>query len=206
MIKFEIRNVFTGKVQFTAEIDCDGDESLSIKIGLAVKWAIKIGANLTGADLTGANLSDADLWNTDLTGANLSGADLTGADLSGANLTDANLRNTDLSGAYLSGAYLRNANLSGAYLDYDIQPGLLKEIANNVAADENLLGMGSWHSDCGTTHCLAGWASALNSRAKELEAKLGPQVAGLLTLGPEAHKHFFDNKVEALEFLKTKIS
>ena len=81
-IKFNVLNCFSDKVQFTAEIDCADSAAASIKLGLAVKWAIK-------------------------TGADLSGADLSGADLSGANLSGANL-----SGAYLSGAYLSRAYLS----------------------------------------------------------------------------------------------
>ena len=116
MIKYEIKNRFTGAVQFTAEIDCDESESISVKVGLAVKWAIKRGANLSGAYLSGAYLSRADL-----SGANLSGAYLSRADLSDANLSDANLSRADLSDAYLSradlsDAYLSRADLSGANL------------------------------------------------------------------------------------------
>ena len=89
--QFEIKNRFTGNVQFTAEIECDEDTSLRVKIGLAVRWAIKSdadlrGANLSDANLSGANLSDANLRGADLRGADLSGADLSGADLRGANL------------------------------------------------------------------------------------------------------------------------
>ena len=58
MIKFNILNRFSGAIQFTAEIDCKDDELVSIKIGLAVKWAIKSGANLNGADLSRADLGD----------------------------------------------------------------------------------------------------------------------------------------------------
>ena len=71
MIKFNILNRFSGAIQFTAEIDCKDDELVSIKIGLAVKWAIKSGAYLSGADLSRAYLSGANL-----NGANLSRADL----------------------------------------------------------------------------------------------------------------------------------
>ena len=81
MIKFEIKNRFTGTVKFTAEIDCERGASRSIKIGLAVKWAIKNSADLTDTDLIGANLRD-----TDLIDANLTGTDLTGADLRDTNL------------------------------------------------------------------------------------------------------------------------
>ena len=63
-IKFDVRNRVTGAVQFTAEIECAADALTSVKLGLAIKWAIKSRANLSGADLSGAYLS----------GANLSGA------------------------------------------------------------------------------------------------------------------------------------
>lgn len=78
-MKLDITNRFTGAVQFTAEIECADGASASIKVGLAVKWALK-----NGADLRGADLSDADLRGADLSGANLSGAYLGGADLGGA--------------------------------------------------------------------------------------------------------------------------
>ena len=79
-MKLEVKNRFTGDVQFTAEIDTDS-ESNSVRLGLAVKWA-----RSSGADLSGAYLRDADLR----------GAYLSGADLSGANLRDANLSGADL--------------------------------------------------------------------------------------------------------------
>ena len=73
-MKFDILNRFTGAVQITAEIECGDNELTSIKLGLAVRWAFKSGADLSGADLSRADLS----------GANLRGANLSGADLSGA--------------------------------------------------------------------------------------------------------------------------
>ena len=76
-MKFEVKNRFTGDIQFTAEIECAVDALPSLKLGLAVKWALK-----EKADLRDANLRDADL----------SGANLRGADLSGADLRDADLR------------------------------------------------------------------------------------------------------------------
>ena len=111
MNKFDILNRFSGAVQFTAEIDCPEDAPTGVKIGLAVRWALKSRANLSGANLKGANLSDANL-----SGANLSDANLSDAYLSGANLSDANLSGAYLSGPYMSGANLSRANLSGAYL------------------------------------------------------------------------------------------
>jgi uncharacterized protein YjbI with pentapeptide repeats len=120
MIKFDVKNRFTGAVQFTAEIDCGDDASPGIKLGLAVTWAKKEDANLRGADLRGADLRGADLWDANLRGAdlwdaNLRGADLRGVDLRDANLRGADLRGADLRGADLRGVDLRDANLRGAH-------------------------------------------------------------------------------------------
>jgi uncharacterized protein YjbI with pentapeptide repeats len=113
-MQFGIRNRWTGALQFSADIACDEDTPPRIKIGLAVKWAYKSGADLSGADLRGADLRDAVL-----SGAVLSGADLRGADLRGAVLRDA-----VLSGAVLSGADLRGADLRGA----DLRDAVLSEL------------------------------------------------------------------------------
>jgi hypothetical protein len=115
-MKFEIKNRFTAAVQLTAVIECKNAEPESVKIGLAVKWAIENRADLSGADLRSADLSGADLRSADLRGADLRSADLRGADLRDADLRDAYLRSADLSGADLSGADLRDAYLSGADL------------------------------------------------------------------------------------------
>jgi Pentapeptide repeats (8 copies) len=118
---FEIRNRWTGAVKFTAEIECTDSDSYGVKVGLAVKWAIKMRAVLTGADLTGAVLTDADLTRAVLTGANLTDAvltraDLTDADLTGAVLTRADLTRADLTRAVLTGANLTRADLTRADL------------------------------------------------------------------------------------------
>ena len=58
MISFEIRNRWTNEVQVTAQIDCAPDAPVSIKLGLAVRWAVKEKANLSGANLREAYLSE----------------------------------------------------------------------------------------------------------------------------------------------------
>ena len=103
-MKFAVENCRSGEVQFTAEIECDEAEATSVKLGLAVKWALESGANMRDANLYGANLCGADLY-----GANMRGANLYGADLCGANLCGANLCGADLCGANLYGADLRDA-------------------------------------------------------------------------------------------------
>lgn len=90
MIKFDVTNRFSGEVQFTAEIDCAENEPRSIKLGLAVKWAIKARANLTGANLTGAKLTGAYLTDAYLARANLTGAK--GLDLPPPDVAEARIR------------------------------------------------------------------------------------------------------------------
>jgi len=115
-MKYEIKNRWTGAVQFTAEIECSEDAQVGVKVGLSVKWAVAHDADLAGANLTGANLVRADLTGANLTGANLAGANLAGADLTGANLAGANLAGANLAGADLAGANLVRADLTGANL------------------------------------------------------------------------------------------
>lgn len=45
-MKFDILNRYSGEVQLSAEIDCSVDAPPSLKLGLAVKWAVKERANL----------------------------------------------------------------------------------------------------------------------------------------------------------------
>ncbi len=83
MIRFEVKSRSIDAVQFTAEIECDAREARSVKLGLAVIWAFRTGANLKGAHLRGAHLRGAHLGGADLVSAHLGGADLGGADLGG---------------------------------------------------------------------------------------------------------------------------
>ena len=59
LLKFDVLNRWSGEVQFSAQIDCPADDLPSVKLGLAVKWAVKNGADLYGADLSGADLYGA---------------------------------------------------------------------------------------------------------------------------------------------------
>lgn len=92
LLKFDVLNRWSGEVKFTAEIDCAADALPSVKMGLAVKWAIKSRADLAGAYLAGAYLAGADLAGADLAGANLAGAYLARADLARADLVDGGQR------------------------------------------------------------------------------------------------------------------
>ena len=127
-IPFEIRNRWTNAVQVTAQIDCPPDAPESLKLGLAVQWAVKERADLSGADLRGAYLP----------GANLSGANLSGADLRGVHLRDA-----DLTGAKNIDSMVMPDGLTFAEYKRDVVPALLT--AGGKTLDE-IREAGAW--DC----------------------------------------------------------
>jgi len=167
------------------------------------------GAWLRGANLQGANLRDADLYGANLSGANLCAADLRDANLQDANLYDANLRAADLRGANLQDANLYGVNLCQAGLDGAIGLPIasdsqerLKAVAQQVLDQPDSLQMGDWHSKCGTTHCLAGWAIHQAGPIGEILEELhGPYLAGLLLLGTEAAEHFFESNFDVVSWL-----
>ncbi|QNH21210.1 Pentapeptide repeats (8 copies) [Xanthomonas sp. GW] len=191
-MKFEIKNRWTGNVQYTCELSAEiAGKSYGLQLGFAVKSAVASGAvlrdaDLRGADLRGADLSGADLRgavlrDADLSDADLRGADLRGADLSGADLRGAVLRDADLSGADLRGADLRGAVLRGA--DGHACPVVIKNIHQAVyaaASKPAALDMGSWHT-CNTTHCRAGWVVTLaGDGGRALEYAFGTSAAAAL--------------------------
>ena len=77
-MQFEIKSRWSGAVIFTAYIEADESASASIKLGLAVKEAVKARADLSCANLRDADLSCADLRDADLREADLRGAYLNG--------------------------------------------------------------------------------------------------------------------------------
>jgi hypothetical protein len=79
------------------------------------------------------------------------------------------------------------------------EPALIKNIAEHVLAAPNGLHMGDWH--CGTAHCLAGWATVLNTTAQAIEQKTDTETAGCIALPSYAHLFFSDNET-VLQVLK----
>lgn len=177
------------------------------------------GANLRGADLRRADLEGANLEEANLRGANLEGANLEGVNFCGADLRRADLSRADLSRANLEGVNLYRVDLAGAnfgpvYIDI---PVTLEEVRAVILANKDRLNMESWHgddewhngvakpvNDCGTTHCVAGWAHHLAAlkRPELLDPKVNVYLVGRLALGDAAAEHFFDDEEEALEWLE----
>ena len=70
MTTMEIKHRETGAVLFSGDLPAEHDgASASVRLGVAVKLAVKADAYLAGADLTGANLARAYLAGADLTRA-----------------------------------------------------------------------------------------------------------------------------------------
>jgi len=93
---------------------------------------------------------------------------------------------------------------------------LLYKIAKIVEYNDSLLDMESWHMDiedldgdaqdsindqhpCGTVHCIAGWACALDKYANDLEIRYGTSIAGKVCLPQESHKYFYYTEVCYIE-------
>ena len=110
-INLDVFNRFSGAVQFTAKIEYRETDSTALRLGLAVKWAHKTGANLDGANLDGADLDGANLVGVNLDGANLIRASLVGATLVGTSLVGARL-----DGARLDGTRLADADLGAQWI------------------------------------------------------------------------------------------
>lgn len=113
MIRFDVLNRFTGETQFSTEIDCGEDADRSIKLGLAVQWALE-----NGADLRGASLRNADLRGADLSGADLRGADLRNADLRGVDLSGVDLRGADLWSVVGEKKYIKSLQVEDYSISY----------------------------------------------------------------------------------------
>ena len=120
-VLMDVRNRWTGDIQFTAEIETGNGLLPPERLGAAIVWARRKGLGLSGANLLGADLRGADLRGADLRGSTLRGADLRRTDLreavlSGVDLRNADLREAILGDAILNGADLRGADLSGTVL------------------------------------------------------------------------------------------
>ena len=175
--------------QLLAIIEASSDERALEMLKLGLRWAdLRCRPRIREANLSGADLMHADLSRLDLQRANLSRANLTGAILTGAHLGGADLR-----GALLRGCCLKDANLCGAQLvgaDFgDKYSGITiptiddihVRLRDVIGEDGCRLKMSKWHSECGTTHCRAGWVVTLaGENGRALEEAAGTAIAAAL--------------------------
>lgn len=93
-------------------------------------------------------------------------------------LRGANLRDADLRGAILTGADLRGAIPTGP-----VVPNIHVKLADAVQGAPQLFDMRSWRNrtECGTSHCRAGWVVELAGKEGEkLEKRVGIAAAAAL--------------------------
>ena len=184
--------------------------------------------NLEDADFTGSNLEDATFnfcrfTHADFRGVNLSGATFADCYLfrswfEKSDMTNVTVKNTEFRHCNFTGAttYGLFARICGRNTTFARSVGLvynptgserlLERIAAIVANAPESFRMKEWHSTCGTKHCLAGWAAHLSPEAGRIEMQTNTEIAGLLTLGSEAHAIFFataDEDDSALEYLRS---
>lgn len=87
----------------------------------------------------------------------------------------------------------------------------LRDVAKAALASDDALDMGYWHNECGTSHCIAGWAIHLaGAEGYKLERELGGEgrgsaAAGAILLGLEAAHHFHIETAAARAWLQSKL-
>lgn len=147
---------------------------------------------LGSADFTGMNLDRANLYGSSFVGARFEEASLVGADLSRTHLAHAVFKGADLRNADLRNAVLEDTVFSGALVKgvrverwsnsrrFPRITSIHTKVAEAVESLGNL-DMSEWHSECGTTHCRAGWVVTLaGQEGKGLEAAVGTAAAAFL--------------------------
>lgn len=166
-----------------------------------LKMASIIDSNISGANFQGSNLTEARLVGSDFSGANLRGANLWRADLRGANLSGANMLGADLSYANMENASLEDAIWPDGKPAATIEQSdeLARIIAAKVLHEPGDLVMGEWHSDCGTAHCLAGWAEFIVDNVRTDFALTHARGRQLL---PTLSHLFFAYEDEVMEVLR----
>jgi hypothetical protein len=82
----------------------------------------------------------------------------------------------------------------------------LVKVASIIKANENRFDMREWHgkAECGTCHCLAGWAQSLEQNNTNCDA-IGAEYAGIRMLSEFVSPFFWvslDNLISGYEFHK----
>lgn len=98
--------------------------------------------------------------------------------------------------------YIHNCSFI-RFKDLDVfpVPGF-KETLRLSINNENF-DMSHWHTLCGTSHCLAGWAINLHVQGAGLESRFDPELAATLIMGACGLRSdmFFKNEEEVLAWL-----
>ena len=81
---------------------------------------------------------------------------------------------------------------------------MIKKVAYEALSENACnLNMSTWH--CGTSHCLAGWATTIAEKGKELEVKYGSYLAGEMLLGKKWSQHFYSDNESVIKLLQAEL-
>ena len=87
-------------------------------------------------------------------------------------------------------------------LGIEFDPELPRKIVAQIEAHPETWDQGSWHSSCGTKHCIAGWAVQLTPQGRYIEKQFGTANAATLLLWHEgAEMPSFDGHATTAETL-----
>ncbi|WP_334069806.1 hypothetical protein [Acinetobacter colistiniresistens] len=85
------------------------------------------------------------------------------------------------------------------------QIALLDQIREKILANPEHFNMSSWHSHCGTSHCIAGWAQVLttqetdSAKAEDIGRELLPDFAKFFYGKTEYLQKWFEARAYALK-------
>jgi hypothetical protein len=166
--------------------------------------------NFHNAVLCKSSFDHSDIWSSSFVFASLKDSTFKYSTIYHSNFktsdcTNCNFKNAHLHSINFKQTTLKNSNfenITGIKIVSDTQQRLIA-VAKDALASKDTLQMDLWHT-CNTTHCIAGWAI---HHAGEIgycmENEIGAPIAGLILLGPEAFKHFYDTDEQARKYLES---
>ena len=82
------------------------------------------------------------------------------------------------------------------------QIAVMDGVRERVLADPSKFNMNYWHSECGTTHCMAGWAQVNNSEPLPPDIITACEIGNFLA--PDFAKFFYGPTEKALIWLRVR--
>lgn len=128
----------------------------------------------------------------------LSGGIIKHTSINHAEFTEVTMKNTRFTRTSVSSANLPFPTISEEERELN-----LYKVAKHALATDGGLCMESWHSECNTSHCVAGWIVHLNKDARKVAEEASYTLAGLLFLGEKAAEMFYEDTEVAQRFLES---
>ncbi len=168
-----------------------------------------VSCKFNGIKVTGHGLSSKTFM-----GCKFDNVDMSGLRLYSVKFIDCGITNCNVDGTEFVDCDL--IDLSMSETDFSKAKGLpilpnagenLYKVARHILDNPADLDMDVWAPVlCGTAMCIHGHAVSLFGETAQLLTKaVGPEVAGLMLLGPEAPQHYYDEEDNAMAFLQAVV-